>query len=99
MNFRDRNDQPIKLGIRVRGADSNGSHAINLVPLSGTVTKLEEWGGVTIELDKPQVKYFRNGGGRYESHWYFMCDNSNKASRRQGDPFEHGQVEVYLEVD
>jgi hypothetical protein len=64
----------------------------------GTVTRVDErFAGIYINLDKPVIRYSREGGTPLKV-WYFVCNHDGTAARTQGDPYEHGTVEVYLEV-
>jgi hypothetical protein len=91
----------VKVHDRVQGQDSNGSHAVNLVPLRGSIVSINKF-SVIVALTEPQIYYYKSEGGKRLTKWNFVPVFNNETrrlevDRMQGDPFEHGEVRCYLE--
>ena len=99
----DRNGVELHPGDRVRFTDA--AYYINLTSGTGTVRSLDDFGGIYIDTDEPMRKYGRDGAALEPTRsWYFCCafdyaKRARVALRSLGDPYEHGQMSVWVEKE
>jgi len=98
----DRNGVEIKPGDKVRVKWPY--YFINIRVDEGVVRRVDEHHGVTIDTDKPVPHFNREGFVVHDEPWtYFPAEYDYQrrvwvAYGLVGDPHEHGQQEIWIEV-
>jgi hypothetical protein len=99
----DRNGHEITPGCRVRYCLPD--HYVNTKAGTGTVVSLDEYGGAYYDADTPEPVRDRNGAySEKRARQYANFSHYDQAAKRRiaigklGDPFEHGQTDVFMEV-
>ncbi|QAY80254.1 hypothetical protein [Sphingosinicella sp. BN140058] len=102
----DRKGRPFTPGCRIRYVLP--SYYINTKAGTGTISKIDRYGGVYYEADKPEQVLDRCGAcrdvrtaqyatvGDYQSSGQFA--GSWLTVGTLGDPHEHGETDVFIEV-
>lgn len=98
----DRNGRILKPGDRIRYVLPD--YYINTKSGTGTVVEIDRFGGIYYDADTPEPVRDRHGGYRekrqrqYTSSTYDYKTRRRIAAGKLGDPFEHGQVDTFVEV-
>lgn len=97
----DRHGQPLAGPCRVRVREAY--YHINCRTFTGTLTRIDVYGGMYILADEPQDVHFRGMivGRRREVYVtlakFDLAQNVRVAKSTVGDPWEHGQIEIWVE--